>query len=69
VGAIGVGCALGIMRLTATTHSPAGADPLLIAVTHGAWGRPMIVLVAGLFIISLLAQLRAAASRRAIGNR
>jgi CBS-domain-containing membrane protein len=68
-GAIGVGCALGLMRLTATTHSPAGADPLLIAVTHGAWGRAMIVLVAGLFIISVLAQLRAAVSRRAIGNR
>jgi CBS-domain-containing membrane protein len=63
-GAIGVGCALGLMRLTATTHSPAGADPLLIAVTHGAWGRALIVLVAGLLIISLLAQLRAAASRR-----
>jgi CBS-domain-containing membrane protein len=69
VGAIGVGCALGFMRVTVTTHSPAGADPLLIAVTHGAWGRPMIVLVAGLLIISLLAQLRAAAGRRAIGNR
>ena len=70
-GAIGVGCALGLMRLTATTHSPAGADPLLIAVTHGAWERPMIVLVAGLFIISLLARLRAAAGRRthAIGDR
>ena len=70
-GAIGVGCALGLMRLTATTHSPAGADPLLIAVTQGAWGRPMIVLVAGLLIISLLAWLRAAASRRAhaIGDR
>ena len=70
-GAIGVGCALGLMRLTATTHSPAGADPLLIASTQGAWGRPMIVLVAGLFIISLLARLRAAAGTRAhaIGDR
>lgn len=62
VGALGVGCALGVMQLTATTHSPAGADPLLIAVTHGAWARPMIVLFAGLAIISLLAQLRGAVS-------
>jgi len=69
VGAIGVGCALGLMRLTATTHSPAGADPLLIAITHGAWGRPMIVLIVGLFIISSLARLRAAANRLAIGTR
>jgi len=63
VGAIGVGCALGVMRLSATVHSPAGADPLLIAATHGAWGRPMIVLIVGLLIIFLLARLRAAAAR------
>lgn len=68
VGAIAVGCALGLMRLTATVHSPAGADPLLIAVTHGTWGRPTIVLIAGLSIIFLLARLRAAAGRL-IGNR
>ena len=67
-GAIGVGCALGVMRISATVHSPAGADPLLIAATHGAWGRPMIVLIAGLLIIFLLARLRAAAARLTLNS-
>jgi CBS-domain-containing membrane protein len=55
-GALGVGAALAIMQFTGTIHSPAGSDPLIIVASNGAWLRPMIVLLLGLALISLLAR-------------
>jgi CBS-domain-containing membrane protein len=57
VGPLGVGIALGCMRITSTIHSPAGGDPLIIAAAHGAWGRPMVVLAGGLLAIVVAARL------------
>ena len=55
-GAVGVGAALAVMQSTGTIHSPAGSDPLIIVASNGAWPRPMIVLLLGLALISLLAR-------------
>jgi CBS-domain-containing membrane protein len=63
-GALGVGIALGLMRITSTVHSPAGANPLMIAAAHGAWVHPTIVLVSGLLVLCALARLSAVVTRR-----
>ena len=55
-GPLGVSIALLLMQFTATIHSPAGADPLIIIAAKGAWWPPILVLLLGLLIISLLAQ-------------
>jgi CBS-domain-containing membrane protein len=56
-GALAVGAALAVMQLTSTIHSPAGSDPLIILASNGAWQRPASVLIVGLLIIALVAQL------------
>jgi CBS-domain-containing membrane protein len=53
---LGVSIALVLMQLTATIHSPAGADPLIIIACKGAWWHPVWVLLLGLLFIYLLAQ-------------
>jgi len=55
-GPVGVSIALLLMQSTATIHSPAGADPLIILACKGDWWRPVLVLLLGLLLISLLAQ-------------
>ncbi len=55
-GALAVSAALAVMQSTSTIHSPAGADPLIIVASNGAWLRPMIVLLVGLLLIELLAR-------------
>jgi len=55
-GPVGVSIALLLMQSTTTIHSPAGADPLIILASNGDWWRPVLVLLLGLLLISLLAQ-------------
>ena len=55
-GPIGVSVALLLMQSTATIHSPAGANPLIILACRGAWWRPVLVLLVGILLISVLAQ-------------
>ena len=55
-GPIGVSVALVLMQSTTTVHSPAGADPLIILACKGDWWRPVLVLLLGLLLISVLAE-------------
>jgi CBS-domain-containing membrane protein len=68
-GPVGVSIALLLMQSTATIHSPAGADPLIILACKGALWRPILVLVLGLLFISLLAQLCARTTRALEGKK
>jgi CBS-domain-containing membrane protein len=64
--AIGVGLAITAMMLTETVHPPAGANPIVVALTHAGWpfllapvliGAAMIVM-ASIAYNRLLARLR-----------
>ena len=68
-GPVGVSVALLLMQSTATIHSPAGADPLIILACKGAWWRPILVLLLGLLFISLLAQWCARLTRALEANK
>jgi CBS-domain-containing membrane protein len=56
--AVGVGLAIAVMRLTGTVHPPAGANPIVVALTGAPWwffalpagvGAAILVLVAILY--------------------
>ena len=36
--AVGVGLAIAAMMVTDTVHPPAGANPIVVALTHAGWG-------------------------------
>lgn len=54
--AIGVGLAIAAMMLTDTVHPPAGANPIVVAITHAGW--PFVVapvLIGAVAIVALSA--------------
>lgn len=52
--AIATGLAVSAMLLTDTTHPPAGANPLLIMLTHQSWGFLLTPVLSGAIIIVLV---------------
>lgn len=52
--ALATGLAVSAMLLTNTTHPPAGANPLLIMLTHQSWGFLLTPVLSGALIIVLI---------------
>lgn len=55
--AVGVGLAIAAMRLTGTLHPPAGADPIVVALTNAPWWFFAAPVTAGATILVLCAML------------
>jgi CBS-domain-containing membrane protein len=55
--AIGVGCAIAVMRLTGTTHPPAGANPIVIIAAAAPWWFVAVPVACGAAILVACARL------------
>ncbi len=53
--ALGVGCAIALMRLTETLHPPAGADPLVILFGGAGWSFLAVPVLSGAIALVLIA--------------
>ncbi|MGL4757220.1 MAG: HPP family protein, partial [Aeromonadaceae bacterium] len=51
--ALATGAAIALMLLTDTTHPPAGANPLLIMLTHQAWPFLITPVLSGAILLVL----------------
>jgi CBS-domain-containing membrane protein len=61
--AIGVGLAISAMMLTDTVHPPAGANPIVVAITHAGWSFVVApVLIGAISIVMMSAAYYRAAS-------
>ncbi|HYD15124.1 MAG TPA: HPP family protein [Hyphomicrobium sp.] len=62
--AVGVGLAIAAMMLTDTVHPPAGANPIVVALTHASW----TFLAAPVLVGAAAIVLAAAAYNRAVAG-
>lgn len=49
--AIGVGCAIALMRATRTFHPPAGINPVVMVIAHAGWSFILMPVAAGAAIL------------------
>lgn len=52
--AAGVGLAIAGMLLTDTLHPPAGANPIVVVLSHATWGFLLAPVLAGTLCIVLI---------------
>ncbi len=46
-----VATSIAVMQYTRTLHPPAGADPIVVILTHASWGFILVPVLAGAVIL------------------